>query len=54
MTELLPEEIELAKKRRVVERLADRLVDREEAMTDLREELDPLHDGGRPVIRRTG
>ena len=40
MSELLPEEIELAKKRRVVERLADRLVDREEAMTDLREELD--------------
>ncbi len=40
MSELTPEEIELAKKRRVVERLADRLADREEAMADLREELE--------------
>ena len=40
MAELLPEEIELAKKRRVVERLADRLASREEVMTDLREELE--------------
>lgn len=40
MPESLPEEIELAKKRRVVERLADRLADREEAIADLREELD--------------
>ncbi len=37
---MTPEEIELAKKRRVVERLADRLADREEAMADLREELE--------------
>jgi hypothetical protein len=40
MSELLPEEIELEKKRRVVERLADRLAFDEEAMTDLREELE--------------
>ena len=39
MTELLPEEIELEKKRRVVARLAERLVDREGEMADLREEL---------------
>lgn len=40
MTEQLPEELELEKKRRVVERLADRLASKEEAMTDLREELE--------------
>jgi hypothetical protein len=40
MAELLPEEIELAKKRRVVERLADRLADREEEIADLRAELE--------------
>jgi hypothetical protein len=40
MTDSLPEEIELLRKRRVVDRLADRLADREEAMTDLREELE--------------
>jgi len=40
MTEFLPEEIELAKKRRVVERLADRLAYREEEMADLREQLE--------------
>lgn len=40
MTEITPEEIELAKKRRVVERLADRLADREEEIADLREELE--------------
>src|SRR5687767_7968090 len=40
MTEQLPEEIELEKKRRIVERLADRLASEEEAMTDLREELE--------------
>ena len=36
MTPLAPEEIELEKKRRVLERLKDRLADREEEMTDLR------------------
>ncbi|MBK8305030.1 MAG: hypothetical protein WBC19_07025 [Pyrinomonadaceae bacterium] len=36
MTPLAPEEIELDKKRRVLERLKDRLADREEEMTDLR------------------
>jgi hypothetical protein len=36
----LPEEIELSKKRHVVERLAERLATREEEMADLREELD--------------
>ena len=36
----LPEDIELAKKKRVVERLADRLASKEEAMADLREELE--------------
>jgi len=40
MTEILPEEVELAKKRRVVDRLAGGLADREEEMADLREELD--------------
>lgn len=39
MAELLPEEIELSKKRRIVERLADRLASEEEEMADLREEL---------------
>jgi hypothetical protein len=39
-TELTPEEIELARKRRLLERLKDRLADREEAMADLRGELD--------------
>lgn len=36
MTPLAPEEIELEKKRRVLDRLKDRLADREEEMTDLR------------------
>jgi len=35
-----PEDIELAKKRRVVDRLAERLATKEEEMADLREELD--------------
>jgi len=35
-----PEEVELDKKRAVLERLKDRLVDREEEMTDLRGELE--------------
>lgn len=40
MDPLVPEQIELAKKRRVLERLKDRLADREEEMADLRAELD--------------
>lgn len=40
MQQLAPEEIELAKKRAVLERLKDRLADREEEMTDLRTELE--------------
>jgi hypothetical protein len=40
MADLLPEEIELAKKKRVVDRLADRLASKEEEMADLREELE--------------
>jgi hypothetical protein len=36
---MFPEEIELNKKRAVLERLKDRLADREEEMTDLRAEL---------------
>src|SRR5688572_1725945 len=40
MTDLAPEQIELEKKRRVLERLKDRLADREEAMADLRAELE--------------
>lgn len=36
----LPEELELEKKRRVLERLKDRLADREEEMTDLRADLE--------------
>ena len=40
MTPLAPEEIEIKKKRAVLERLKDRLADREEDMTDLRLELE--------------
>ncbi len=40
MKELTPEEIELGRKRRNLERLKDRLADREEEMTDLRGELE--------------
>jgi hypothetical protein len=40
VTELPPEEIELAKKRRLVERLAERLADAEEEIADLRAELE--------------
>ncbi|HEY0457841.1 MAG TPA: J domain-containing protein [Pyrinomonadaceae bacterium] len=40
MNVLAPEEIELNKKRRVLERLKDALADREEEMTDLRAELE--------------
>ncbi len=40
MTPLAPEEIELNKKRAVLERLKDRLADREEEMTDLRTDLE--------------
>lgn len=40
MSQLAPEEIELNKKRAVLERLKDRLADREEEMTDLRTELE--------------
>lgn len=39
-TVLAPEEIELRKKRSVLERLKDRLADREEEMADLRSELE--------------
>ena len=40
MKKLAPEQIELNKKRAVLERLKDRLADREEEMTDLRAELE--------------
>ncbi len=40
MIQLAPEEIELKKKRAVLERLKDRLADREEEMTDLRADLE--------------
>ena len=40
MHPLAPEEIELKKKRNVLERLKDRLADREEEMADLRAELE--------------
>ena len=40
MTELTPEEIELNKKQRLLDRLKDRLADREEEMVDLRGELE--------------
>ncbi|MEO8574617.1 MAG: hypothetical protein ABI481_11655, partial [Pyrinomonadaceae bacterium] len=39
MNELTPEDIELVKKQRVLDRLKDRLADQEEDMTDLRAEL---------------
>lgn len=40
MNELTPEEIELKRKRRILDRLKDRLADREEEMADLRGELE--------------
>ena len=40
MNTLAPEELELNKKRRVLERLKERLADREEEMADLRAELE--------------
>jgi DnaJ domain. len=40
MSEPIPEQIELEKKLRVLERLKDRLADREEDIADLREQLD--------------
>ena len=40
MIELTPEQIELAKKQRILERWKDRLADREEEMADLRGELE--------------
>lgn len=40
MIDLAPEELELNKKRRILERLKDKLADREEAMADLRAELE--------------
>lgn len=40
VTEAAPEEVELAKKRKVVDRLADRLADAEEDVADLRADLD--------------
>lgn len=40
MTELTPEEIELSKKQKLLDRLKDRLADREEDMVDLRAELE--------------
>ena len=40
MIDLAPEEIELNKKRRVLERLKDKLADREEEMADLRAEIE--------------
>jgi hypothetical protein len=40
MTELTPEAIELNKKQRLLDRLKDRLADREEEMVDLRAELE--------------
>ncbi len=40
VTELPPEEIELAKKKRIVDRLAERLADAEEAIADIRSELE--------------
>lgn len=40
MTALTPEQLELIKKRRVLDRMRDRLADREEEMADLRGELE--------------
>lgn len=40
MKDLAPEQVELDKKRRVLERMADTLADREEEMADLRAELE--------------
>ena len=40
MIDLAPEEIELGKRRRILERLKDKLADREEEMADLRADLE--------------
>jgi hypothetical protein len=40
MNILAPEEIELARKRALLDRLKDRLADREEEMADLRADLE--------------
>lgn len=40
MIDLTPEEIELSRKHRILDRMKDRLADREEEMTDLRAELE--------------
>ena len=44
--ELTPEQIELEKKRRALERLKDKLADREEEMADLRAELEQAFAAG--------
>ena len=46
MLALAPEEIELNKKLALLERLKDRLADREEEMADLKAELEQRVEGG--------
>lgn len=47
MTAITPEEIELDKKRRVLDRLKDRLAEREEQMAELRARLEQFERGTR-------
>ena len=52
MDVLSPEEVELNKKRRVLDRLKDRLADKEEAMTELRAELDQFEANYKMEVAR--
>ncbi len=57
MNQLAPEQIELNKKLAVLDRLKDRLADREEEMTELRaaqEQFEArVYDGRRPAVCRS-
>lgn len=52
MNALSPEEIELNKKKKVLDRLKDRLADREEEMTDLRAELEQFEANYKMEVAR--
>ncbi len=52
MNALSPEEIELSKKKKVLDRLKDRLADREEEMTELRAELEQFEANYKMEVAR--
>ena len=52
MNALSPEEIELNKKKKVLDRLKDRLADREEEMTELRAELEQFEANYKMEVSR--